>query len=150
MDSDESLMELRKNLEIALLNLQDVKNIWNELQDRLVMVETAADKLRDMGYSITDESYYRNGGSGTNIRGHGKSISVCDCGMLSKRIDESLQPVKDLKRRLSNQISAAQTDIIMSESLDEAKKAMWDFQSTTSDIQEKLLEVSTGTSVVKA
>ena len=148
MASDQSLIDLRKNLEIALLNLTDVKNIWKDLQDKLILSERAADKLRDMGYAVRGDAYHSSG-SGTSVDSHGKSLSVCDCGMLSKRMDEALQPVKDLKRGLSERISAAQTDVIMSESLDDAKKAMWDFQSMISDIQDKLTEVIKGSGIVR-
>ena len=149
-DSDQDLMDLRKNLEIGLLNLNDVKNIWNELQDRLVMAERAADKLRDMGYSITDGSYYRNGDGGTHIKANGKAISISDASMLTKQIEKALQPLKELKRGLSEKMSHAQTDIIMCEDIETAKKAIWDFQTHASNIQDEIGNVIKKSEVVRA
>lgn len=138
MDSDQDLKELRENLEIGLVNLTDVKNIWDNLQDKLEQADRMSSKLGDMGYSVT--SYvphrYSQEKSGA-LSAKGKTLTVCDCGPLSKKLSEAIQPVKDLKRKLSDRISSAQTDIIMAESMDEAKKAMIDFQSMVSDIHKK-------------
>ena len=138
MDSDQDLKELREHLEIGLVNLTDVKNIWDNLQDKLEQADRMSSKLGDMGYSVTSYVPHRyNQEKPGALSGKGRTLTVCDCGPLSKKLSEAIQPVKDLKRKLSDRISSAQTDIIMAESMDEAKKAMIDFQSMVSDIHKK-------------
>ena len=140
MDSDHDLKELKANLEIGLVNLTDVKNIWDNLQDKLEQAERMSSKLSDMGYSVTSYvpgRYATSNANGGVLTARGKSLTVCDCGKLNKKLNEAIQPVKDLKRKLADRISNAQTDIIMAETMDEAKKAMLDFQSMVSDIHTK-------------
>ena len=148
MDSDHDLKELKENLEIGLVNLQEVKNIWENLQDKLEQAERMSSKLSDMGYSVTSYVPHRyNQEKSGSLSGKGKTLTVCDCGPLSKKLSEAIQPVKDLKRKLSDRISSAQTDIIMAETMDEAKKAMFDFQSMVSDIHTKTNDVIKQTEV---
>lgn len=148
MDSDQDLKDLVERLHVDCLNRESVQNLWRKLQGKLEQAELDCQALRDMGFSVgTDNGYTSSSSRDRRLSSNGKSLAVCDCGNLNKEIDAAIQPIKDLKRTLSDGISRSQTDIIMSTDLETAKKSMVDFHSLIAKIHKRTRDMVDGTEV---